>query len=64
MMSNNHQPNQTDRIVSHVIVGLLVGLVVGKQTGKWGFVVGVLAGAGAHELLDAPVANVVADFTS
>ena len=60
---SNKRPTNTDRIVSHILVGLVVGYLVGKQTGKWGFVIAALASAGAHEMFDAPVANVVAEIT-
>jgi hypothetical protein len=62
-MSGQPQPNQTDRIVSHVIVGLVVGALVGRKAGVWGFVLGGLLAAGAHELADAPGAQIIADLT-
>jgi hypothetical protein len=56
------QPSDRDRALSHVVVAIAVGLIVGKKFGKWGFVVGALVGAEAHEILDAPVAQVIADY--
>lgn len=62
-MSNQNQPADLDRVISHVLVGLAVGAIVSRKAGKWGFLVGALASAVAHELLDAPVAGIVAEFT-
>ena len=62
-MGNRCQPNSTDRFVSHLIVGLAVGLLVARKTGPSGIVVGALLAIGAHEMLDAPVAVVVADIS-
>jgi F0F1-type ATP synthase assembly protein I len=62
-MSNRHPPNSTDRFVSHIIVGLAVGLLVARKAGASGVVVGALLAMGAHEMFDAPVADLVADIT-
>jgi hypothetical protein len=62
-MNNQSRPNSTDRIISHLIVGLAVGLLVARKAGASGLVFGALLAMGAHEALDAPMAVLVADVT-
>jgi len=62
-VSNRRLPNSTDRIVSHVIVGIAAGLLVARKAGASGVLVGALVAVGAHEMLDAPVADFIAEVT-
>jgi hypothetical protein len=55
------RPDQTDRMISHVVVGLVVGAAVGTKAGLPGFIAGAVLGAWAHAVFDAPVATVVAE---
>jgi hypothetical protein len=59
----NNQPSQVDRIAADVFVGVVAGALVGTKTGVVGFVVGGLLSGLAHHLLDAPVAQVIANAT-
>ncbi len=56
------RPDQTDRMISHAVVGLVVGVTIGTKAGLPGFIAGVLIGAWAHAVFDAPVAKVVAEL--
>lgn len=58
----NRQPSQTDRIVSHAIVGLAAGAAAGRKAGWPGFIAGAAVAVAAHEILDAPVAGLIADL--
>jgi hypothetical protein len=62
-MPRSGRPNQVNRLISHAVVGLAVGMLVGSKKGKSGFVMGAIASVAAHEMLDAPVADLVAEFT-
>lgn len=53
-------PNQADRLISHILVGLAAALVVGSMTGLIGFIVAGLFTAGLHAQLDAPLARLIA----
>ena len=60
----SHKPvKPADRWVGHVVVGLLVGALVGKAKGLPGFVVGAIVGGVAHEVIDAPAAQLIADLS-
>jgi hypothetical protein len=59
----NRRPTETDRIVSHLVVGLVAGALVGQKTGLWGFIIAGVLAAVAHELLDAPLAGVIAEIS-
>jgi hypothetical protein len=61
MSGKRPRPTKTDRLISHVAVGLAAGALVGTKKGLGGFIVGALVGAGAHAALDAPTAQLVAD---
>lgn len=56
----NKQPTQVDRIVAHAIVGAAVTAVVGKQAGLLAGVLVAALAVIAHEVADAPVAQLVA----
>jgi len=64
MSSKRPRPTKTDRLISHAAVGLAAGALVGTKKGLGGFLVGALVGAGAHALLDAPAAQLVANIRS
>lgn len=55
-------PSNTDRLISHALVGMAAGAATARITGPIGFVVGFFAGIFAHEMLDAPVARAIADL--
>lgn len=57
----HRQPKRETRWLSHVLVGALVGCMTTQVKGL-GFVGGVILAAGAHEALDAPVANLLTDL--
>jgi hypothetical protein len=61
-MNGYRQPDQSARLISHALVGLGVGYLGAKEKGFAGFIVGVVVGTAAHEVLDAPVAQLLADF--
>jgi hypothetical protein len=62
-MSSRPQPNQTDRAISHALVGIAGGAVGATKHGLPGFIVGAAVTAVAHAALDAPLANAVAEVT-
>lgn len=55
------QPNRETRWLSHALVGVLVGCMTAQVKGL-GFIGGAVLAAGAHEALDAPMADVLNDF--
>jgi hypothetical protein len=59
----NPQPNETDRAISHALVALAGGAVGASRNGLPGFVIGAVVTTAAHVVLDAPLADVVADVT-
>lgn len=59
---SNTPPSQSDRLISHAIVGIAAGAVVGSKKGWAGFIVAMIVTVMAHEALDAPVAGLVADL--
>ena len=61
-MSNDKLPNQAERVISHILVGLAVGAVFSMKTGIVGFIIAGLLGAWAHTLLDAPLARLIANI--
>ena len=56
------RPSETDRLLSHVIVALIVGFVGNQIKGAPGAIAGAVLGVIAHEELDAPVAQMIADL--
>lgn len=59
---DRRRPDKDVRLLSHVIVGFGAGYVIGKRTGVLGFIVAALLSTAAHEVLDAPVAMLLADL--
>jgi hypothetical protein len=60
-MRKKRQPDRATRLLSHAFVGIAAGVVVGRRAGIVGFTVAAFAGSVAHELFDAPVADLLAD---
>jgi hypothetical protein len=61
-MSGNRRPDPAARLLSHMIVGATAGAIVGKRTGPGGALLSALVAVVAHEQLDAPVADILADL--
>jgi Na+/H+ antiporter NhaA len=61
-MSNGRQPDPQTRFASHLLVGLAVGSVAGKKSGLFAFAFAAIASVLAHEVLDAPVAQLLTDL--
>jgi len=51
------RPDAVARILSTAIVGTLAGVVIGKMFGPKAGFIGLVAGAAAHEMFDAPLAR-------
>jgi hypothetical protein len=64
MATSDGKPDGADRVVSHAAVSVGVGLLGLKLAGPLGFVAGAVLGLLAHEALDAPLAQAVADLRS
>jgi hypothetical protein len=59
----NNKPTQADRLISHTLVGLAVAFIASQIiSGAPGAIIGFVAGVIAHDELDAPVAQVIADL--
>jgi hypothetical protein len=62
MATNSPKPDGIDRAVSHAVVSVGAGLLGLRLAGPLGFVAGAVLGLVAHEALDAPLAQAVADL--
>ena len=56
------KPNSSERIAAHVIVGLAVGALFYKKSGFGGSLLLALLAVLAHEALDAPLAQLLAEL--
>jgi hypothetical protein len=56
------RPSNADRILGHIIVAAVVAFVGSKVKGVPGAITGAVIGVIAHEELDAPLAQVIAEL--
>lgn len=61
-MSGNRRPSPQTRLLAHVLVGLFAGAAISRKTGTDTFPVAAVLAALAHEALDAPLAQGLADL--
>jgi hypothetical protein len=64
-VSRQGQPTELTRYASHTLVGVTAGFLVARHVGRpLPAVVLAVTAAGLHELLDAPVADVIASLAA
>jgi hypothetical protein len=65
LVSRQGEPTELTRYASHTLVGVATGFLVAKHVGRpLPAIVLAVTAAGLHELLDAPVADVMASLAA
>lgn len=59
----NKQPSDADRIMGHLIVAAVVAFIGSRIKGVPGAIAGAVIGVVAHEELDAPLAQLIAELS-
>ncbi len=61
-MNGKRRPDPAARLLSHALVGVAAGLIVGQRSGPGAAALSALIAIAAHQQLDAPMADIVAEL--